>query len=201
MAPQLPASLWELPSQFIISQRTRVRMCRTTLPLLHIRPWPRDSLLLRWTIRGGLCVCRAGVSIRARPQLAPPVYSEWPLCFLSDPCVFRVTIISRHQLVTPVHSAWSSVCVISWWPPCLKGWLLRHVISWWPLCIQTDHLDTSSDADPSAVRMIIIRTCHTCWHLCLRGDRLTIAYIALFSALLSRLTALVCGSAWVTNFL
>ena len=32
-------------------------------------------------------------------------------------------------------------------------------------------------------------------------DWLTIAYIALFSALLSRLTALVCGSTWVTSFL
>ena len=31
-------------------------------------------------------------------------------------------------------------------------------------------------------------------------DWLMIAYIALFSALLSRLTALVCGSAWVTSF-
>ena len=65
-----------------------------------------------------------------------PAYSEWPLCFQSDPCVLRVTIISRHQLVTPVHSTWSSVCEISWWPPCLKGWPLRQVISWWPPCLK-----------------------------------------------------------------
>ena len=32
-------------------------------------------------------------------------------------------------------------------------------------------------------------------------DWLMIAYIALFSALLSRLTALACGSAWVTSFI
>ena len=32
-------------------------------------------------------------------------------------------------------------------------------------------------------------------------DWLTIAYIALFSTLLSRLTALTCGSTWVTSFL
>ena len=37
--------------------------------------------------------------------------------------------------------------------------------------------------------------------LCSQIDWLMIAYIALFSALLSRLTALACGSTWVTSFI
>ena len=41
---------------------------------------------------------------------------------------------------------------------------------------------------------------HTAPELC-DIDWLMIAYIALFSALLSRLTALACGSTWVTSFI
>ena len=56
------------------------------------------------------------------------------------------------------------------------------------------------------------RRCDGCWMLLSTSlsawtvqlcsfDWLMITYIALFSALLSRLTALACGSAWVTSFL
>ena len=43
--------------------------------------------------------------------------------------------------------------------------------------------------------------CIQCFIIILYIDWLMIAYIALFSALLSRLTALACGSTWVTSFI
>ena len=47
-------------------------------------------------------------------------------------------------------------------------------------------------ADISVLPLLLFRKCRI-W--------LMIAYIALFSALLSRLTALACGSTWVTSFI
>ena len=75
----------------------------------------------------------------------------------------------------------------------------------WPLLLHMQSLGTARVEWWMKTPWQSMITCthwlHTNDHMhTLAGDWLMIAYIALFSALLSRLTALACGSTWVTSF-
>ena len=90
---------------------------------------------------------------------------------------WQVTYTPTHWQVTPTHTLTSDINTPTYWQ-------VTYTNTHW----QVTYTNTPTHWQIHKHTVVLI-------------DWLMIAYIALFSALLSRLTALVCGSAWVTSFI